>query len=307
MRRLFGVVQQSHCHDCMPVAMLAANFKASQLAGTISWHNRRWPFPQACGYARTSLPVAGYFSDRCMLNEFVVMPAWTRARSGLATVLALACAMTMAGAHAGRPMTVEDAAIADASSCQLESWVQNNRASTEYWALSGCNFSGNLELSLGAAHISGEYGNHPTAILQGKTLFKPLTPDGWGVGLVFGNQFQLGSRFIGDLYANVPVSFSFQDDRYIVHANMGWLHEKAAERHAMTWGLGAETKLTERTTLTTETFGQQRDKPFFQFGVKHWLLVDRLQLDTSYGDRFGRSNAERYVSVGMVFFGGSMR
>ena len=237
-----------------------------------------------------------------MLNKFVVMPARTRARSVSATVLALAYAMTMACAHAGRPMTVEDAALADASSCQLESWVQNNRASTEYWALSGCNFSGNLELSLGAAHITGESGSHPTAILQGKTLFKPLTPDGWGAGLVFGNQFQLGGRFISDLYVTVPVSFSFQDDRYIVHANMGWLHEKAAKRHAMTWGLGAETRLTERTTLTSETFGQQRGQPFFQLGVKHWLLLDRLQLDASYGDRFGRSSGERYVSVGMVLF-----
>lgn len=281
----------------MLVDKLIAYFKASQLAG-------KSPLVRLAVVA--AMLVAGHFSDGCILNNFIVLPAVTRAHTGVATVLALACALTMAGAHAGRPMTVEDAAIADAGSCQLESWVQNNRASTEYWVSPGCNFSGNLELSLGVAHITRQYGNHLTAALQGKTLFKPLVPNGWGAGLVFGNQFQLGSRFIGDLYANVPLSFSFQDDRYIVHANLGWLHEKAAGRHAMTWGMGAETRLTERSTLTMETFGQQRGQPFFQLGVKHWLLLDRVQIDASYGDRFGRSSGERYVSVGMVLFGNAI-
>ena len=74
----------------------------------------------------------------------------------------------------------------------------------------------------------------------------------------------------------------------------------------MTWGVGLETRLTERTTLTSESFGQQRGKPFFQFGIKHWLLLERLQLDANYGDRFGRGGAERYVSIGMVLFGNAI-
>lgn len=247
-------------------------------------------------------PVAPVTWVRCAVARIGVHCRAPRSR----LALAFAFAMTMTSAHAGRPMTVEDAGLADARSCELESWVQHNRASTEYWAVSGCNFSGNFELALGAARITGEQGNHPTAVLQGKTLFKPLAPDDWGAGLVFGNQFRFGGSVIGDLYASVPVSFSFKDDRYIVHMNGGWLREKASGRHAMTWGLGAETRLTERTTLTSETFGLQRDKPFFQLGLKHWLLVDRLQLDASYGDRFGRSGAERYMSVGMVLFSNAM-
>ena len=223
-------------------------------------------------------------------------------RSGLSKVLAFALATAMPAVHAGRPMSVDDAGIVDARSCQLESWIQNNRGSTENWVVPGCNFTGNLEVAFGAARITGAQGWSTIALLQGKTLFKTLDANGWGAGLVFGNQFNLDSSVIGDLYASFPVSLSFHDDRFVVHTNLGWLHEKAAGRNAMTWGLGAETRLTERTALTSETFGQYRGKPFFQLGVKHWVLIDRVQIDATFGDRFGRGSAERFISVGLVLF-----
>ena len=224
-------------------------------------------------------------------------------RCGLLAWLAFALAMQTA--HAGRPMIVDDASIVGVDRCQLESWTQVARGSTEYWAVPACNFSGNLEVAFGAARITGEQGTHTAAVLQGKTLFKAPGSNGWGAGLVFGNQFNPGNGVIGDLYASVPVSIAIQDDRFTVHTNVGWMREKIEARNVMTWGLGAETTLSERTILTSETFGQRHGKPFFQLGFKHWLVVDRLQLDATYGDRFGRGNAERFVSVGLVLFTGT--
>ena len=122
------------------------------------------------------------------------------------------------------------------------------------------------------------------------------------MALAVGNQFKPGHGIAGDWYANVPVSFSFPDNWLTVHTNLGWLHDKQAARSVLTWGLGAETTLTPRTTLTLETFGQHRGNPFFQLGVKHWLLVDRLQIDATYGDRFDRQGAARTISVGLVLF-----
>jgi len=51
-------------------------------------------------------------------------------------------------ARAARPMITDDARIVDAGSCQVETWVTRNRNDTEYWALPGCNFTGNLEISI---------------------------------------------------------------------------------------------------------------------------------------------------------------
>lgn len=205
-------------------------------------------------------------------------------------------------AHAGRPLVVDDATIADAKQCQLESWLQKNRHSTEYWVLPACNFTGNLELALGGARITGGEHTQTTAVMQGKTLFRPLEMNDWGVGLVFGNQFNPDKSALGDVYASVPLSFSFKDDRVLLHANLGWLHEKEMRRDAMTWGVATEIQLAERTSFSAETYGQNRGKPFFQLGVRYQLIPDRMQLDASYGNRFGSGSDQRFFSIGFVLF-----
>ncbi|MDR0771478.1 MAG: hypothetical protein LBE75_09870 [Burkholderiales bacterium] len=207
-------------------------------------------------------------------------------------------------AYAARPMTTDDARIVDSKSCQVESWVQFNRDSTEYWALPGCNFTDNLELTLGGARTRQDGKTQTTdVVLQGKTLFKTLEPNGWGWGLVVGNTRHPNTHTdhspIGNLYAYVPASFSFLDDRVLMHANLGWLREKESVRHRMTWGLGSEIELNERVWLIAETFGENQGKPLYQAGFRFWLVRDRVQIDATYGDRFGNDTKERWFSIGL--------
>lgn len=218
--------------------------------------------------------------------------------------LMLALGLVVPVAHAARPMITDDARIVGARACQLESWVKYNRGSTEYWALPACNFTGNLEMSLGGAR-GEDAGDIRTTdvILQGKTLFKTLEPNGWGMGLAFGNvrhpAINTSANLIGDLYAYVPASFSFKDDRVVLHTNVGWLRERDEQRHRLTWGIGSETQLASRTWLIAETFGQNQDRPFYQMGVRHWLVPERVQVDTTYGNRFANGSEERWFSIGL--------
>lgn len=216
------------------------------------------------------------------------------------TTLALLCVMT--SARAGRPMIVDDAGIVGANSCQLESWVYNGSNGTEYWAVPACNFSGNLEIALGGAHIDGTGQRGTVAVLQGKTLFKPLDSNGWGAGLVFGTQTVLGNSGLGDVFATVPVSFSFHNNRIVTHTNAGFVRVKSSGRTLGTWGAGVEVVMDERSTFTAETFGQQGGKPLVQFGVKYWLTPDRLQLDATYGNRVGNGSKDRFMTIGLVLF-----
>lgn len=206
--------------------------------------------------------------------------------------------------YAARPMITDDARVVDAKSCQIETWVKNNRDSTEYWALPACNFTGNLELTFGGARGKDDTGTQTTdVVFQGKTLFKPLESNGWGWGLAVGNvrhpAIHSDGNLIGDLYAYVPASFSFRDDRVVVHTNLGWLHEKESKRHRMTWGVGSESQLGERTWLIAETFGQNQGKPFYQVGFRHWIVPNHVQIDTTYGNRFGSNTGERWFSIGL--------
>jgi hypothetical protein len=213
-------------------------------------------------------------------------------------LLSIAC-LFIHPAHAARPMVTDDARIVDAKACQLESWVKRSPDSTEFWALPACNFTGNLELTLGSASTR-EAGHSRTTdvVMQGKTLFKALDTNGWGMGLAAGT-VRHPAADARDWYAYVPTSFSFRDDAVLVHTNLGWLREGNTRRNRLTWGLGTEAQLAEHSWLIAETFGQNRDRPFHQLGLRHWLVPDRVQLDATYGNRNGGGSNERWFSIGL--------
>ena len=129
---------------------------------------------------------------------------------------AMAIALATVPAQAARPFMTDDARITTAHSCQLESWTRRYRDRSENWALPACNFTGNLELTFGGARTREDGRTRTTdVVMQGKTLFKPLDTNGWGIGLAAGMvrhpQADAGTR---DWYAYVPASFSFQYQSY---------------------------------------------------------------------------------------------
>jgi hypothetical protein len=217
------------------------------------------------------------------------------------TALAFTLTLQSGGAHAARPMNTDDARIVDAKSCQLESWVKRPQGRTEFWAQPGCNFSGNLELTVGTAltHESGST-RSSSQMLQAKTLFKPLETNGWGIGLAVGLQRdpRPGAGGASDVYTYVPMSFSLRDDRLVLHTNLGALREQDTRRNRFTWGLGTEAQLSERSWLIAETYGQSAEKPLFQVGLRHWLVPDRVQIDATYGNRLD-GGGQRWFSIGL--------
>jgi len=203
--------------------------------------------------------------------------------------------------HAARPMVTDDARIVDAQSCQVESWIRTNRGSREYWALPGCNFTGNLELTLGGARTSDAEGLRTSDIqLQGKTLFRAMDTDGWGIGLAVGALRHPGDgRKVGEWYSYVPVSFSLNHDKAFVHANVGMIRNNNTSSTRATWGVGTEIQLGERSWLVAESFKQNEGQPFFQAGVRYWIVPNRVQVDATVGNRMGSSSRERWFSIGL--------
>lgn len=209
-------------------------------------------------------------------------------------------------AMAARPFVTDDARLTTAGSCQLETWVRSYRDSHEVWALPACNPTGNLEFTVGAgrARTDGERGTNDH-VFQLKTLFRPLSTNGWGWGLGVGTvrhpSINPGPNLLGNTYAYVPMSFSFLDDRVVVHANVGWLKERATQRHNATWGMGSELQAAPRVTLVAEAFGDNRQNPYWQMGGRLAIVPNRVQVDLTLGQQFAGPNASRWVSLGLRF------
>ena len=225
--------------------------------------------------------------------------------AALALTLALTFVLTfvlrLPTAHAARPLITDDARLVDAKACQVESWVRTNKDSKEYWALPACNFTGNLELTFGGARTSEATGTRTTDImLQGKTLFKTLEPNGWSIGLAAGAvRHPADSKRVSELYSYVPASFSYFSDKLVIHTNVGALHNTLTSSTRGTWGVGTETALIENTWFIAEAFRQKSGRPFFQVGVRHRIVPNRVQVDATYGNRFGSASDERWFSIGV--------
>ncbi|MGB4346203.1 MAG: hypothetical protein WBJ21_07375, partial [Burkholderiaceae bacterium] len=98
--------------------------------------------------------------------------------------------------------------------------------SKELWALPACNPTGNLEFTFGGGRERSQ-GEQATDdyVFQIKTLFRPLDTNGWGVGFAAGTirhpKINPGPNILGNTYAYIPLSISLNDDKAIVHANIG--------------------------------------------------------------------------------------
>lgn len=213
-------------------------------------------------------------------------------------------ALITAHAHAARPLITDDARVVDAKSCQVESWVRREHSHTEVWALPGCNFAGDVEFTLGGQ--AREDGESPRQlVVQAKALLKPLESNGWGAALTLGHVRHSsinGGKNQRDFYVNAPLSKSFLDDKLVVHSNLGWLREGATLKNRTTWGLGTETQLNSRVYLIAEAFGQVSRESQYQVGLRFWVIPDRVQVDTTYGNRFGSAGSggqARWFSIGL--------
>jgi hypothetical protein len=171
--------------------------------------------------------------------------------------------------------------VVDRGHCQVETFYkeQRNYSGSEFWFLPACNPG--IELTVGGNRIDDDR----NFIVQGKVLLKELETNGYGFAASAGS-------FGGHGFVNTIASASFFDDRAVVHANVGYLE-------ATTWGLGLEALLwAPRVYGIVETFGQRGEMPTLHYGVRFWVVPNRVQVDATRGNQSGDPET-RFFSVGL--------
>lgn len=205
---------------------------------------------------------------------------------------------------AARPFVTDDARLTTAGSCQLESWVRIYSTSQEIWALPACNLTGNFELTMGGGRARSE--GEQTAsdyVFQAKTLFRPLEVNDFGVGIAVGTildpKINPESNLLGNLYAYIPFSASFKNNRVILHTNLGWLRDRASNKDKLTWGIGGEFWISSRFLAIAEAFGDHRNYPFWQVGGRFVIVPGLLQVDATVGHQSSFPTGGRWISFGV--------
>ena len=213
----------------------------------------------------------------------------------------LLCAASLATSQvalAGRPLFTDDATVTPTGACQAESWYQDNAHGYELNVFPACNLVGNVEITLGLTRrdAANSYS------LQGKKIFREFEPDSWGWGLAVGAihypSQEPQSPTASDIYAYVPLSVSFAEDRYQLHLNAGVNHHQPDDNTTLTWGIGGVANLDFPVMLFAEVFGSD-DLPSIHGGLGLALLPDRVQLDLTAGRTLRGGLAGNFASIGL--------
>ena len=220
-------------------------------------------------------------------------------------LLLAALAFSALPAHAARPLVTDDARLVDPQGCQVETFYKRQREfrESEFWVLPACNPWGRLELALGGNWIdSTQPGDSRTLIAQGKALLVPLQTNGVGFALTLGvaQVSPSQSSSVANPYVNGIGSFSFLDDRVVLHANLGVVRDNQVALTRGTWGLGAEILLVApRLYVILETYGQRLEKPTLHGGLRFWVVPDRLQVDSTIGTQHATPFDRRFGTIGL--------
>lgn len=206
-------------------------------------------------------------------------------------------------AHAGRPLSTEDAGVIDEARCQVETWVDLPRAGAEAWFVPACNFGHGIEWQVGFARAkaNGEPSYFSAGYAQAKFLLPGSGEDaGWG-GVVGVTKFSdlPSHRGWENPYALIMGSTKLGDD--FLHGAIGWSQERSSRRNATTWGVAYEKPITERVTLLGEAFSENLQKPYLRFGMRWELVEDSWAIDVSYVTRPGGTKDERLWSIGLFW------
>jgi hypothetical protein len=216
-----------------------------------------------------------------------LMMDWSRRHTAVVVMLLAALP-----AFAARPLVADDAIILAPHQCQVEAWTQRYSGDPQYWLAPHCNVGGDWELIAGTGAVGGLAGG----VLQAKTVFRSLTANGWGVGVVVADRFLARSR--PTLSISVPFSVSLFADTLRIHANGGWMRQPG-QRSGPLWNVASEWLVNRSLGLTLEAYGN--GLAYAQAGLRYAPGGrQRIVLDAAIGDRLSLRGKERYIAVGLT-------
>ncbi len=204
----------------------------------------------------------------------------------VSTLLALGC---LPAAHAGRPLTVDDANVNDPGAGHVEIWSARLGDKSRGWTVAPA--YGLMDgVEVGAAFTRDTTNKTRQTAVQAKFRFTPSSKDGCNWGGVIGAVHQSGSS------GNAPYLnglFTCNGEWGSIHTNLGVVRPSGGPSLG-TWGLAFERELSDAVTLHIETFGQRHDKPTLQVGART-MLGKSVQIDGT----IGRQNRNAVFSLGL--------
>ena len=225
---------------------------------------------------------------------------------GLAVAVAIIGGFSAGEAAAANGAYAVDAAdISEVGSCKVESWL-SMAANTDLAAVANPSCAVNIfrpvELSLQTVRSRSDGDWSTTLAPKAKWNFVPTGIGRFGLSFYAGSSFDAVTGENLSAFAVVPLTYRLSENMRI-NLNGGWLWDRAADRHYLTYGAGFDWKFTETLQWTIEAFGQAGAsdtpsvvRPRFQTGMRY-RPNDIFSVDVIFGHNITGENAS-WLTIG---------
>ena len=230
---------------------------------------------------------------------------------GAGRIAIVAAAAILAGFPAGAARAangayaVDAADISEVGSCKVESWLQA-ATNTDFSAVANPTCAVDIfrpvELSMQTVRSRSEGDWSNTIAPKAKWNIAPTGIGRLGYSFYAGGSFDALTGENLTAFAVVPATYRLSENMRI-NVNAGWLWDRTADRHYLTYGVGFDWKFTEVLQWTIETFGQAGAadnpnvvRPRFQTGVRY-RPNEIFSVDVIYGRNITGENAN-WITIG---------
>ena len=230
----------------------------------------------------------------------------TGIRIALVATSAIAAFLASDDARAANGAFAVDAAdISEVGSCKVESWI-SAASNTDFSAVANPSCVVDpfkpVELSLLTNRFRSDGDWSTTIAPKAKTNLVPTRIGRFGFSFYAGGQFDALTGENLSAFAVVPATYRLSETMRI-NLNGGWLWDRMADRHYLTYGVGFDWKFTDVLQWTIETFSQvgASDRPSvvrprFQTGVRY-RPNEIFSVDVIYGRNIAGENAN-WITIG---------
>ena len=214
----------------------------------------------------------------------------------------LAALLIVTTAHAGRPLVTDDADVLDRGTCEIEGVAARERAGADRATANalqfGCGIGLRTQLALAGGRAKAAGVRADLASLSGKTALageegSGMTTLGYGVD---------GTRTSGGSWEHAATSLTLLHSRPLgraaaLHLNLGHARDEQSDRRSTTWGAAIEHAGFGSLAPMAELYGDDREAPHWNVGLRWTLAADRVWLDASFGRQIASGRA-RLATVG---------
>ena len=206
-----------------------------------------------------------------------------------------------------KQVQAEDAGVLDKGACEVEGATQRLRVdgatATESSLQFGCGIGMRSQVALNASTAKADGERAKGLAVVGKTgLWTGAGDNAAALVLAWGLQW---AKVDGDSWRHAATDLNLAYSRPLpadltLHANLGHARDELGKQRSTTWAVAFEHAGYGNLAPMAEIFGDDREAPWWNLGLRYTAVPERVYLDMSYGRQM-TGGQPRLLTLGFKF------